>query len=147
MLEKLRIEFTKSRARRTNDNALVESKNASVVRKHLGYSHIPSHHAQIVNDFLRDHLTPYLNYHRPCFFPEVIIDDKGRQRRRYRYEHMNTPYEKLKAIPNANTFLKPEVTFPELDTLARTMTDNQAAEQLNRAREKLFQRIKSKKAA
>jgi hypothetical protein len=34
LLEKLRIEpFTKSRARRTNDNALVESKNGSVVRQ------------------------------------------------------------------------------------------------------------------
>jgi len=42
MLEKLRIEFTPSRARRTNDNAVVGSKNALVVRKHLAYSHIPS---------------------------------------------------------------------------------------------------------
>ena len=93
MLDKLRIEFTKSRARRTNDNALVESKNASVVRKHLGCSDIPSHHAQTVNTFLRDDLTPHL-YYRPCFFPEVTVDAKGRQRRRYRGEHMNTPYEK-----------------------------------------------------
>jgi len=147
MLDKLRIEFTKSRARRTNDNALVESKNASVVRKHLGYSHIPSRHAQIVNAFLCDHLTSYLNYHRPCFFPEVTVDDKGRQRRRYRYEHMNTPYEKLKALDKAVAFLKPGVTFKVLDSLAHAMTDNQAAEQLNREREKLFQRIKSKKAA
>ena len=71
MLEKLRIEFTKSRARRTNDNALVESKNSSVVRKHLGFSHIPSHHARRVSIFLCDVLTPYLNDHRPCFFPET----------------------------------------------------------------------------
>lgn len=40
-------------------------------RKHLGYRHIPSHHAQRVNAFLRDHLTPYLNFHRPCFFPRL----------------------------------------------------------------------------
>ena len=33
LLGKLRIEFTKSRSRQTNDNALVESKNGSVVRK------------------------------------------------------------------------------------------------------------------
>ncbi len=148
MLEKLHTEFTKSRARRTNDNALVESKNASVVRKHLGYSHIPSHHAQTVNAFLRDHLTPYLNYHRTCFFPETTLDDdKGRQRRRYRYEHMNTPYERLKRVADAITFLKPGCTFAQLDTLAHTITDNQCADQLNAEREKLFQRIKSKKAA
>lgn len=147
MLEKLRIEFTKSRSRRTNDNALVESKNASVVRKHLGYSHIPSHHAQIVSTFLIDVLTPYLNYHRPYFFPEVILDDKGRQRRRYPLDQMNTPYEKLKALPDAKQFLKPELTFEELDQQASAITDSQAAEQLNHARSKLFKRIQSKQAA
>ena len=36
LLEKLRIEQTKSRPRQSNDNALVESKNGSTVRKHLG---------------------------------------------------------------------------------------------------------------
>ncbi len=147
MLDKLHVEFTKSRARRTNDNALVESKNGSVVRKHLGYSHIPSHHAQAVCAFLVAFLNPYLNYHRPCFFPEVIVDAKGRQRRRYRYEHMKTPYEKLKSIPEAASFLKPGTTFAELDAKAMAMTDNQAAEQLNREREKLFQTIKNPKAA
>ena len=42
MLNKLHVpDFTKSRARRSNDNALVEGKNASVVRKWLGHDHIP----------------------------------------------------------------------------------------------------------
>ncbi len=40
MLNKLNIEQTKSRARHSNDNALAQSKNASVVRKHMGYSPI-----------------------------------------------------------------------------------------------------------
>ncbi|MGE4344844.1 MAG: hypothetical protein AB7F20_11295 [Geoalkalibacter sp.] len=35
LLEKLHVELTKSRSRHYNDNALVESKNASVVRKVL----------------------------------------------------------------------------------------------------------------
>ena len=42
LLEKLRIEFTRSRPRRSNDNALVESKNGSVVRRHLGHARIPA---------------------------------------------------------------------------------------------------------
>ena len=38
LLQALHVDaFTKSRARRSNDNALVESKNGSVVRKHLGW--------------------------------------------------------------------------------------------------------------
>ena len=66
LLEKLRIEQTKSRSRQTNDNALAESKNASTVRKYLGYSHIPQHFASQVNTFTVEVLSPYLNYHRPC---------------------------------------------------------------------------------
>jgi hypothetical protein len=46
LLEKLRIEQTKSRSRQSNDNVLAESKNASVVRKHMGYANIPRKHAQ-----------------------------------------------------------------------------------------------------
>jgi transposase InsO family protein len=40
-LNKLRVELTQSRSRKTHDNALVESKNGSIVRKYLGYHHIP----------------------------------------------------------------------------------------------------------
>lgn len=147
LLGKLQVEFTKSRPRHTNDNALVESKNASVVRKHLGYSHIPSRFAQRVNTFTTGVLTPYLNFHRPCFFPEISIDDKGRQRRRYRYQHMNTPLEKLKSLPDAAQYLKPGITFVQLDASAHAMTDNQAADHLNRERNALFKHILHSTAA
>ena len=42
---------------------------------------------------------------------------------------------------------KPGLSFADLDAIAHAMTDNQAAEQLNRERGKLFQLIKSKKVA
>jgi len=45
MLDKLRIEFTKSRPRHSNDNGLAETKNGAVVRKHFGYEHIPQRFA------------------------------------------------------------------------------------------------------
>ena len=98
LLEKLLIEFTKSRARQTNDNALAESKNASIVRKYLGYSHIHHKWAPLINEFNQAYLNPYINYHRPCFFAEVIVYNKGKQRKRYPYKQMMTPYEKLKSL-------------------------------------------------
>ena len=61
LLNKLLIELTKSRSRHSNDNALVESKNGAIVRKHLGYSHIPQRWAPLINIFNRDHLNPYIN--------------------------------------------------------------------------------------
>jgi transposase InsO family protein len=42
MLEKLRIEQTKSRSRHSNDNALAESKNASVVQEAHGLQPHPA---------------------------------------------------------------------------------------------------------
>jgi transposase InsO family protein len=141
LLEKLRIELTKSRSRHCNDNALAESKNAAVVRKILGYCHIPQKFAPQVNRFNQDHLVPYVNYHRPCFFPEIFIDAKGRQCKRYRYERMMTPYEKLKSLPEAEQFLKPGLSFQSLDDIAYAISDNEAAKRLQEARHQLFESI------
>jgi len=150
LLNKLLIEEqTKSRSRHSNDNAQAESKNGSIVRKHLGYSHIPQRFATPVNEFCREHLNPYINFHRPCLFAETITDAKGRQRKRYPYKLMMTPYDKLKSLPLAEQFLKPGISFEQLDAQASAMTDNEAAERLNNARAILFKTIfnRSKTAA
>ena len=141
LLNKLLIELTKSRARHSNDNALVECKNGAIIRKLLGYTHIPQKWAPQINQFCTDFLNPYLNYHRPCFFPEITTNDKGKQVKRYPYKAMMTPYEKLKSIPRAQTFLKPDITFDLLDNIAFNMTDNQAAKLLNQEKLKLFKTI------
>ncbi|MGA9665355.1 MAG: hypothetical protein WBQ69_02770 [Gallionella sp.] len=86
-------------------------------------------------------LNPYVNFHRPCFFPETITDATGKERKRYRYEEMKTPYEKLKSLPNAREYLKPDITFELLDAEASKMSDNDAALALNDARRKLFPAI------
>jgi hypothetical protein len=148
LLEKLRIEQTKSRSRQTNDNALAESKNASTVRKYLGYSHIPQHFASQVNAFTVEVLSPYLNYHRPCHFPTEFQDKKGKIRKRYRYQDMMTPYEKFRSLPEAEGYLKPGTTLKKLDALAAQCSDNEAAQHLNEARAELFQSInKSQQSA
>lgn len=141
LLEKLHIELTKSRARQSNDNALVESKNGSIVRKHLGYEHIASRFAQQVNAFTVNVLSPYLNFHRPCLFSEEIVDAKGKRKKRYPYTLLMTPYEKLKSLPQASQYLKPGVSFQQLDDIAMQCSDNDAARQLNQARAKLFRSI------
>ena len=141
LLNKLNIEFTKSRPRHSNDNALAESKNASVIRKHLGYDHIPGHRAAQLNDFHREHFNPYINFHRPCLFPVPRIDNKGKVKKHYPYETMDTPYDKLKSLPKADTFLKPGVTFEQLDAIALAISDNEAAKQMNEAKRQLFKTI------
>jgi len=141
LLKKLLIEFTKSRSRHSNDNALAEGKNAAVVRKTFGYLHIPQHYANRVNEFNQQALNPYINYHRPCLFSTTIIDSKGKQKKKYEYKNMMTPYEKLKSLPDAQQYLKDGVTFEKLDDLAKSMTDNQSADYLQKQRSLLFKYI------
>jgi len=139
MLNKLLIELTKSRARQTNDNALVEGKNGSIVRKWFGYCYIPQKHATLINEFLKKYFISYINYHRPCHYPVVTVDEKtGKQRKRYPYANMMTPYEKLKSLPNAEQYLKLGTSFRALDIAAQKETDLEAAKKAKLAREKLF---------
>ena len=95
------------------------------------------------------HALENVNFHRPCLFAETITDAKGRQRKRYPYKLMMTPYEKLKSLPLAEQFLKPAISFQQLDAQANTMSDNEAAQRLNVARAMLFKTIfnRSKSAA
>jgi len=141
LLKKLLIELTKSRARHSNDNALVESKNGSIVRKHLGYSHIQQRWAPLVDQFHRHYLNPYINYHRPCFFPVTKTNAKGKQVKTYPYEAMMTPFEKFKSLDDAHQYLKPGITMEELDEIAMTINDNEAAQRLKEAKQQLFKTI------
>lgn len=95
----------------------------------------------MVNDFNKAHLIPSINHHRPCFFPVIEIDDKGKERKKYPYTSMMTPYEELKSLDNAEQYLKPGITFSELDAIAYSITDNEAAAQLQAARKQLFEII------
>ncbi len=145
LLNKLLIEFTKSRPRHSNDNALVETKNGAIARKYFGYAHIPQKWAPLINQFCMQHLNTYLNYHRPCFFPEVRINDKGKQIKAYPYKNMMTPYDKFKSLTQADQFLKPYINFEHLDELAYDICDNEAALQMNKAKQQLFKLIFERK--
>lgn len=141
LLNKLLIEFTKSRPRKSNDNALVESKNGSIVRKIFGYTHIPSKYANMVTIFNKAHLNYYLNYHRPCLFASIEHDKKGKEIKKYKYKDVCTPYDKLRSLPESYTYLKEGVTFDELDYKANMMSDSEAARQMKKALGQLLRTI------
>ncbi|MDD5435694.1 MAG: hypothetical protein PH343_09730, partial [Nitrospira sp.] len=113
-------------------------KNGAVIRKNLGYSHIPQPCAGLLNVYHRKYLNPYINFHRPCFYPVVTIDQKGKVRKMYPYETIKTPYEKLKSLPRVETYLRQEITLEKLDAIAKQMSDNEFAERMVKARSKLF---------
>lgn len=141
LLNKLLIRQTKSRPRHSNDNGLVETKNGAVIRKHIGYGYIGAAQAEPLQQFYRHHFNPYLNFHRPCAQPEVYTDPKGRTRRRYpKYQ---TPCEKLLAVPQVASYLRPGMTLAVLKRMAAALSDTQAAERMQQAKRKLFQQFRS----
>ena len=141
MLNNLLIKLTKGRPRHSNDNALIETKNGWVVRKWLGYSHIRQEHAPRINEFYFGLFHEYLNFHRPCAFPSEVIDSKGKIKKKYRYQDYMTPYEKLRSIPDAQGYLKEGITLEILDKMAKRCTDNEMAQRVQLARERLFDKI------
>lgn len=142
LLNKLLVEFTRSRPNRSSDNALVEGKNGAVIRKHLGYGHIASEHADQIQRFYTAHFNPYLNYHRPCGFAQLRVDERGRRRRHYRAEDYATPYEKLRSLPEAHRYLKDGMRWELLDGWAYALSDTEAARRMMRAKAELLRRCK-----
>lgn len=139
LLDKLLIEQTKSRAHRSGDNGLVETKNAAIVRKHFGFSHIGAPHAEVVNTFQRQQLNPYVNFHRPCAVPLVIVEANGKRRRTY--PRWATPFELLQEVPGCENLLRPGVTLAELRQFAQLQSDTEAALTMQRAKRQLIRRI------
>jgi transposase InsO family protein len=144
LLGKLLIEQTRSRAYHTGDNGLVESKNGAIIRKHIGYGHIGAEHAEAVNQFHREHLNPYVNFHRPCAVPTVITQPNGKRRRIY--QRWATPWERLQEISESGRILRPGVTFAELEHFAQQQSDTEVALEMQRAKRKLLGRLKGKTA-
>ena len=136
LLNKLLIEQTKSRPRHSNDNGLAESKNGAVVRKAMGYTHIAGQHAAAIAEFYTEHLNPYLNFHRPCGVPELVVNGKGKEKRVYRW--YATPWEILRQLPDVASHLKAEWTIAQLDQQAQAKSDTQAAAEMQEAKRKLF---------
>lgn len=145
LLNKLLIAQSKSRSGRTNDNALVEGKNGSVIRKHMGHWHIEQRHAPAINRFYQEHFNIYLNFHRPCGFATVTVDEKGRRHKTY--ETYQTPHERLKTIVKAMSpkaakrCLREGVSLELLDEIAAKQTDNECAAAMQAARDRLFRKF------
>ena len=145
MLNKLLIEQTKSRPRHSNDNGLVESKNGAVIRKHMGFDHIASSHADSINVFYQEHFNPYLNFHRPCGVPQLKKDSKGKTIRMYKW--YATPWEILRQTPTIAGSLKEDLTIEQLERRAGVDSDVGTAIKMQAAKRKLFASFANRRAA
>jgi len=145
MLNKLLIEQTKSRPRKSNDNGQVEAKNGAVIRKHMGFDHIASEHADSINAFYEEHFNPYLNFHRPCAVPELKKNSQGKTVRTYKW--YATPWEILRQTPGIGSCLKDDVTVEQMEKLAGADSDTGAAMKMQKAKRKLFATFEQRRIA
>lgn len=134
ILRKLTIAQTKGRSRHCNDNALVEGKNASTVRKWWGHAHIHRSFASRLNTVNLQHLVPYLNFHHPCAFAVEKKEKNGKIKKRYPHDQYKTPFEKLCLLKNPEQYLKPGITMEMLQKQAREYSPNQVAKAFQDAR-------------
>jgi len=132
---KLLIEQTRSRPSHSGGNGLVEAKNGA----------ISAQHAQSMDQFYREHLHPYVNFHRPCAVPKVVTAANGKRRRIY--PRWATPFELLQESPDGETCLRPGITLAELQHYANTQSGAEAALAMPQAKRKPLHRLKGKQTA
>jgi hypothetical protein len=113
-----------------------------VVRKLIGYGYIAGEHAEAIGKFYARHLNPYLNFHRPCGFATVSLDERGKRRRQYKTDDYRTPFEKLKSLEGAERYLKPGLSLAELEREALAMSDTECARKMNAAKSRLLRQCK-----
>jgi hypothetical protein len=143
LLNKLLVEeFTKSRAYRTTDNALVEGKNGAVVRKQIGYGPIGAEHAEALQKFYAAYFNPYLNFHRPCGYATIATNPQGKRKRTYRHKDYRTPYEKLTSLERWTEYLKPGITVGMLKRQAEALSDTEAARRMQQMKLSLLVRCR-----
>ena len=89
-----KLEFTRSRPNRKNDNAYIEQKNWTHVRKVLGYLRYDTpEELMIINDLYHHELRLYKNFFQPVM--KLVSKERigGRVKRKYGVSH--TPYQSL----------------------------------------------------
>ena len=101
--------------------------------------------ADAVDQFHREHLDPYVNFHRPCAVPKTLTAANGKRRRVYL--RWATPFELFHELPSCEKYLRPHVKLAELDRFARIQSDTEGALAMQSAKRKLFQSFQPKRTA
>jgi hypothetical protein len=140
VLQKQFVEQTKSRSGRCNDNALIECKNGSVVRKHMGRYHMPKFEARKIQAFFRDFFNHFLNFHRMCAYPTTIVSNDGKKKKIY--DVFMTPCQKLLSIPNVEVYLRKDMTVEILKEEMKKRSHIEFAKIMADAKQKLLAAIK-----
>lgn len=90
-----RIAFTRGRPYRKNDQAYVEQKNGSVLRRYIGYDRYGTRAAFAALTAVHELLGPYVNFFQPV--RKLLSKERHGARVLKRYDGAQTPYRRLLA--------------------------------------------------
>ncbi|MCL0051132.1 hypothetical protein M1M97_00415 [Thermodesulfovibrionales bacterium] len=88
-----KLEFTRSRPNRKNDNAYIEQKNWTHVRKLLGYLRYDTLGEVVINDLYRSELRLYKNFFQPVM--KLVSKERIGGSLKRKYDTPKTPYQRL----------------------------------------------------
>lgn len=133
------LAFTRSRPYRKNDNARIEQKNFTHVRRPLGYLRYDTpEELALIQDLYRNELRLYKNFFQPVMRLKQKERVEGKPRRRH--ERAQTPYRILKASGQ----IAPE-KLRELEALYRDLNPAELKRRIDRKLKKLYSLYERKK--
>jgi len=104
-----KLDFSRSRPYKKNDNCFVEQKNNQNVRKVFGYLRYDTEkELSILNDLYENDLRLYKNFFQPIMRLEIKTRTKGHIYRKY--QEAKTPYQWLMESPNVTIEIKRSLT-------------------------------------
>ena len=131
--EQKHIQHTRGRPYKKDDNAHVEQKNWTHVRKLLGWERYDTHGAvEAMNDLYGRELRLWLN----LFLPSVKLSEKVRVGSKVRrvYDGPRTPFERVQACPQAN-----RERIAQLEELRKRLDPFQLARTIERKLDRIYQ--------
>lgn len=137
--QKENLAFTRSRPYRKNDNARIEQKNFTHVRRPLGYLRYDTpEELALINDLYRNELRLYKNFFQPVMRLAQKERVDGKPRRRYR--RPQTPYRILRESGQLS-----HEKVRELDAVYRTLNPADLKRRIDQKLRKLYTLYEKKK--
>jgi hypothetical protein len=129
--ESMQITFTRSRPYKKNDNAHIEQKNWTNVRRIIGYLRFDTRKAQdLLNDLYRNELRLYLNFFIAS--QKLISKQRVGSRIKRKYDKAQSPYQRVLAREDVHPILKEELKkqFATLNVFALKRSIDKKIEKL-----------------
>ncbi len=117
----------------------MEGKNNVLVRKPMGYKHIPKKYAKNIDEYYTKYYNPHINFHRHSAYATDYTDSRGKIKKKY--ETYMTPVQKLLSIPNVSEYLKDGITTESLMEEQMKMSHLESAKNLQEKKSKLDKNI------